>query len=128
MYTLLNTLEEIELDNLEYGYLTDLIKHHSSYSFNIYVPKLMGAVGYGLTNSWSVPVNPKPMIINDTTCMPSVGGSLTMMNHINITRHTDTDFGGGQTIDPAGFLHFGQPFIVNFMNSDPTDYKLERVL
>lgn len=127
MFNLLNPLEELELDTLEYGYMTDVSKFHGSSSFNIYVPKIMGAVGFGVTNSWTVPIQPKPMLINAPECMPSPASSTTMQNHINITRHLDTDFIKGHTIDAALNLRLGQTFIVNFMNRDPQEYRLERV-
>lgn len=126
MYSLTNCLEELELTDHEYGYMTDLKKYHGSANFNIYVPKLMCGVAMGQTNSWTVPVITGSLFVNSPDTKPSPATTTSMQNFINISRHCDTDF--HERADPEQNLNYGQKFLVNFLNMNPRDYKLERVL
>lgn len=126
MYSLVNCLEELELTDHEYGYMTDPRKFHGSESFNIYVPKLMAGISMGVTSSWTVPVTTGAMFINSPETKPSPASTTSMQNYITIFRQTHTDF--SMRADPNDDLLYNQKFIVNFMNMNPKDYKLERVM
>lgn len=122
-----NNLVYVEIENREYGRLTDPLRHHTAPNFNLHISKLMPFVPFGTTNSWQTRLNSNGIFANDLTKSPiSHSSSITKKNHITVNRHLNIQL--GESSDDKGYHHQGKQFLVDFINSNIHDFKVDRVV
>lgn len=74
-----------EMGTEEIGQFADPTAATTAGSFRMYIPKLMPLIGFALPKQVPATLN-KSIFINDPSCMPAPGATITTQNYITITR------------------------------------------
>lgn len=88
MHEILDTLEEINLDTLEYGFLSEDVDKYAS-EFKVYIPKVMGAIEFKETAHWQEQVDAR-IFVNDVGCAIKPTPKIMCQNFKTVRNHATT--------------------------------------
>lgn len=126
MKDFLTRMEPIRLDEYEYGFLTqDTL--HSANEFHIHIPKLQSLMGFGKSKTTVVNFNNNIYANDRGACPISAGKSLTTQNYLTIQRKVNITFDVRADVKTRQ-LKQTQRFVIQFMNRNVLDYRIDCIL
>ena len=123
MHEILDTYEEVNLDDFEYCTLVEDTKHFSQ-KFPMYIPKLMAGFPIAPKAKWVEPVS--KCYVNAPECDISFQKKVDIQNFVTVQRHFDTNF--VYRADEKDIVKKGVRFIIQSMYGNPKDIKVVRVV
>lgn len=123
MHEILDTYEEVNLDDFEYCTLVEDTKHYNQ-TFPMYIPKLMAGIPIAPKASWIEPVS--KCYVNAAACDISFSKTVSIQNFVTVQRHFDTNF--VYRANEKDVIKKGVRFIIQSMYGNPKDIKLVRVV